>query len=92
MKDDQRPSPAWRGALMAEAHALALTVATIRRARGKPNPEDYAVDSPEWHEIAADFARDVLRMLECDSVGLSDEFDVIHRDVDDDYLGIGAAG
>jgi hypothetical protein len=57
---------------MAEAHAFALTVATIRRARGKPNPEDYAVDSPEWHEIAEDLARDVLCMLECecDSDGL----------------------
>ena len=77
---------------MAEAQALALTVATIRRARGKPNPKDYPVDSSEWHDIAEDFARDVVRALESSSVALSDDSNVIHRDVDDDYLGIGAAG
>jgi hypothetical protein len=77
---------------MAEARSLALTVATIRRARGKPNPEDYPVDSPEWHDIAEDFARDVLRALESSFVALSDDSNVIHRDVDDNYLGSGAAG
>jgi hypothetical protein len=46
-----------------EARALALSVATIRKARGKRNPADYAVGSPDWEAEDEDFARDLLRAL-----------------------------
>jgi hypothetical protein len=46
-----------------EAQALALSVATIRKAQGKSNPVDYAVGSPDWERHDEDFARDVLRIL-----------------------------
>ncbi|WP_250502389.1 hypothetical protein [Caballeronia sp. AZ7_KS35] len=92
MKDNQLPSQISRDALLVEARALALTVATLRRARGKLNPEDCLLASPEWHVIIEEFARDVLHaVVGWDLVGLND-VDVFHRGDDDDWLGIGAAG
>lgn len=72
MERSQQASLDSRDALLAEAHTLAMTVAALRRARGKPNPQDISVDSPEWHEIAEDFARDVLCALRGDSAGHDD--------------------
>jgi hypothetical protein len=45
------------------ARALSLSVGAIRRAQGKPNPNDFPVGSIEWHIAIEDFAGDVLRAL-----------------------------
>ena len=49
--------------LYQEAEALSLSVATIRKARGKKNPQDFAVNSPEWHQTCHEFAHDILTAL-----------------------------
>ncbi|CAE6775973.1 hypothetical protein R69927_04120 [Paraburkholderia domus] len=46
-----------------QARALALSVAAIRKGRGKKNPDDYPIGSAGWAEVDEDFARDVLRAL-----------------------------
>jgi hypothetical protein len=46
-----------------QARALALSVAAIRKAQGKKNPDDYPIGSPGWLEVDEDFARDVLRAI-----------------------------
>ncbi|WP_244818684.1 hypothetical protein [Caballeronia sp. Lep1P3] len=51
-------------ALYLEARALSLSVAAIRKARGKKNPQDFPIDCPEWHQSCAEFAYDVLAVLE----------------------------
>jgi hypothetical protein len=45
--------------LRAEARSLAASVEAIRRARGKKNPRDFAVDTPEWEATCIEFARDL---------------------------------
>ena len=50
--------------LYSEAKALSLSVATIRKARGKKNPRDFTVDTPEWHRACCEFAADVWTALE----------------------------
>ncbi|QQC67314.1 hypothetical protein [Paraburkholderia ginsengisoli] len=65
--------------MWAEVYALRLTVAAIRRARGKPNLNTLSPGTPEYEEVAQDFARDVLRAIGDDSYG-------------DDFFGVGAAG
>jgi hypothetical protein len=47
-----------------EAHAIALSVAVIRKAQGKKNPSDFSVDSAERLSVEEEFARDVLRVLD----------------------------
>lgn len=56
--------PAPDGALYLEARALSLSVAAIRKASGKKNPQDFPVDCPEWQQSCAEFANDVLAALE----------------------------
>jgi hypothetical protein len=45
--------------LRAEARALGASIEAIRRARGKKNPRDFALDTPEWESTCIDFARDL---------------------------------
>jgi hypothetical protein len=45
------------------ARALSISVGAIRRAQGKPNPNDFPVGSIEWHVAIEDFAGDVLKAL-----------------------------
>ena len=45
--------------LRAEARSLAASVEAIRRACGKKNPRDFAVDTPEWEATCIEFARDL---------------------------------
>lgn len=49
--------------LYLEAKALSMSVAAIRKARGKMNPHDVAVDSPDWYQAYREFADDVLAAL-----------------------------
>jgi hypothetical protein len=56
--------------LRGEAFALALSIETIRRARGRCNPRDFALGSPEWEMASLDFARDIRWAL-----GMNDEGD-----------------
>lgn len=65
--------------MWAEVSALRLAVAAIRRARGKPSLNALSPGTPEYEEVAQDFARDVLRAF-------GDESD------EDDLFGVGAAG
>jgi hypothetical protein len=46
-----------------EAKALALSVATTRKARGKGNPSDFSVDSEERQLALLEFASDVLAVV-----------------------------
>jgi hypothetical protein len=48
--------------LFLEARAFALSIDSIRRAQGKPNPADFPVGTPEWSAVIADFAADILRL------------------------------
>jgi hypothetical protein len=61
-------------ALHMEAQSLSLSVAAIRKARGKKNPDDVPVDSPEWHQVCQEFANDVLIVLGCDSEDMPEKF------------------
>lgn len=56
--------------LRGEAFALALSIETIRRARGRSNPRDFALGSPQWEKVSLDFARDIRWAL-----GMNDEDD-----------------
>ncbi|WP_345816491.1 hypothetical protein AAGS40_19835 [Paraburkholderia sp. PREW-6R] len=49
--------------LYEEARALELAVRTLRRARGKQNPQDVPHGSPQWHLVCDAFARDVYRAI-----------------------------
>jgi hypothetical protein len=53
--------------LRAEARSLAASIEAIRRACGKKNPRDFAVDTPEWEATCIEFARDLRWAL-----GMSD--------------------
>ena len=48
--------------LFMEARAFALSIVAIRRARGKANPADFVVGTPEWKAVVEDFAADILRL------------------------------
>lgn len=61
--EDKKPRSFACGPLYKEAEALSLSVATIRNARGKKNPRDFAVNSPEWHQTCHEFANDILGAL-----------------------------
>ena len=43
-----------------EAIALEDSVRVIRRARGRPNPEDFVEGTPEWHAVVESFLIDLL--------------------------------
>ncbi|MFC5431840.1 hypothetical protein ACFPTO_24050 [Paraburkholderia denitrificans] len=36
-------------------------VSVIRRAQGKKNPDEVQFGTPEWHQVADEFVRDVYR-------------------------------
>lgn len=57
-----------------QARALALSVAAIRKAQGKKNPDSYPIGSPGWREVDEDFARDALRALGADLDNLRHDF------------------
>jgi hypothetical protein len=60
---DHTPDPFPVGAdLYMEARAFALSIVAIRRARGKPNPADFPVGTPEWAAVIEGFASDKLRL------------------------------
>jgi len=60
--------------LQLEAQSLGLSVAAIRKARGKKNPDDMPVDSPAWHQVCEEFVKDVLVALGGDPNDMPDEF------------------
>ncbi|OXC78643.1 hypothetical protein [Caballeronia sordidicola] len=57
-----------------EAQSLCLAVAAIRKARGKKNPDDFPVDTPEWHQVCEEFVNDVLVALGEDPSDMPDDF------------------
>jgi hypothetical protein len=57
-----------------EAQSLGLSVATIRKAQGRKNPDDFPVNSPEWHQVCEEFVNDVLVALGEDPNDISDDF------------------
>ena len=65
--------------MWADVYTLRLTVAAIRKAQGKLSLGALCPGTPEYEEVAQDFARDVLRAIGSDS----DE---------DGLFGVGAAG
>jgi hypothetical protein len=54
------------------ARALSMSLGAIRKAQGKPSPNDFPVGSVEWHVAVEDFANDVLTALmgDADFAGL----------------------
>ena len=45
-----------------QARAFALALVALRRARGKSNPADFEVGTPEWIAAVDDFAADIVRL------------------------------
>jgi len=41
------------------ARALSMSIGAIRKAQGKPSPNDFTVGTVEWHVAVEDFANDV---------------------------------
>jgi len=58
--------------LGAEARSLAASIEAIRRARGKRNPRDFAVDTPEWETTCVEFVRDLRWALGMSGDDLTD--------------------
>jgi hypothetical protein len=46
-----------------ESQALENTVRVIRKAQGKPNPEDFPYGSPEWYRADEAYMLDLLRAM-----------------------------
>ncbi|MCC8397657.1 hypothetical protein LJ656_34525 [Paraburkholderia sp. MMS20-SJTR3] len=65
--------------MWAEVYALRLTVTAIRKVRGKPKLNTLSPATPEYEEVAEDFARNVLRAIGNVSYG-------------DCFFGVGPAG
>ena len=59
MKKEQLRQVISNDPLRAEARALAASIEAIRRACGKKNPRDFAVDTPEWESTCIEFGRDL---------------------------------
>jgi hypothetical protein len=59
MNNDPFPRLGNDDPLRGEARALAASIEAIRRACGKKNPRDFAVDTPEWEATCIEFARDL---------------------------------
>ncbi|SAL49289.1 hypothetical protein [Caballeronia concitans] len=45
------------------AKSIGLTVATLRKAQGKPNPNDFPVGTPEFEKYESEFLDDVLAFM-----------------------------
>ena len=58
--------------LHADARALAISIETIRRARGKKNPRDVDFGTPEWKNTCIEFARDLRWALGIGDDGLTE--------------------
>jgi hypothetical protein len=58
--------------LRAEARALGASIEAIRRARGKKNPRDFAVETPEWEATCIEFGRDLRWALGMSGDGWTD--------------------
>jgi hypothetical protein len=60
------------------AQSVGLTVAAVRKAQGKPNPNDFPIGSAEFEKYEAEFLEDVLAFMGDDPAiqGASDELDV----------------
>jgi hypothetical protein len=59
MKKDQFQQVINDDPLRAEARSLAASIEAIRRACGKKNPRDFAVETPEWEAACIEFGRDL---------------------------------
>jgi hypothetical protein len=53
-------------ALHAESRSIGLTVAAMRKAQGKHNPNDFPIGSPEFEALEMEFLEDVLRFMGAD--------------------------
>jgi len=51
--------------------AMVLTVSVIRRAQGKPNPDDFACGSPEFERAADDYLEDLTRAFDRHRAGVA---------------------
>ena len=49
-------------------------MAAIHKAQGKKNPDDFPVDSSEWHRVCEEFVNDVYVALGGDPTDMSDDF------------------
>lgn len=63
MKNEKRNPIHPDSPLGKEAAALGLSVATTRKAQGKPNPDDLEIGTAEHSAAEESFLRDVLRAL-----------------------------
>ncbi|WP_157694897.1 hypothetical protein [Caballeronia fortuita] len=72
MDKEQRRRPIVDEQLHADARALAISIETIRRARGKKNPRDVDFGTPEWKNTCIEFARDLRWALGIGDDGLTE--------------------
>ena len=63
MESENEPLLAWDHALYRKARAVALSVRTIRKAQGKPCPEDLPPDSPEFLAAEESLVCDLLNAV-----------------------------
>lgn len=64
MEHDMKDNFGTEHYLYLEAEAMALSIATIRKAMGKANPSDFPTGSPRWGLEMEEFAQDVQRALD----------------------------
>jgi hypothetical protein len=77
--NDKKPFEFTPGTSMRDAaQSVGLTVAALRKAQGKPNPNDFPIGSPEFEKYEAEFLEDVLAFMGDDPAepGAFDELDV----------------
>ncbi|WP_250435496.1 hypothetical protein [Caballeronia sp. ATUFL_F2_KS9A] len=70
--DKEQRRPIADEQLHGDARALALSIETIRRARGKKNPRDVDFGTPEWKNTCLEFARDLRWALGIGDDGLTE--------------------
>ena len=63
MESENEPLFAWDHALYRKARAVAMSVRAIRKAQGKPCPENFLPDSPEYLAAEESFVCDLLNAI-----------------------------
>jgi hypothetical protein len=63
MESENEPLFAWDHLLYSKARAIALSVRAIRKAQGKPCPQDLPPDSPEYLAAEESLVCDLLNAI-----------------------------
>ncbi|TAM02032.1 MAG: hypothetical protein EPN70_18025 [Paraburkholderia sp.] len=61
--EEQKEDFSSKGGEWTMVRIIEACVSVIRRAQGKKNPDEVQFGTPEWHQVADEFVRDVYRGL-----------------------------